>query len=332
MAMGVSISKFAYAAVTTAALLVLQGGALSGQPVVRSVSLSPPLPGSGPVGVWTGNALAKIEGPESSAPVLHFYDESGAEVERVTIQVPGAHSIQVLDKHFARSADGVVAAAGFAYGLGDRGANFLAIIGPDRASQTVVRTTPYVTDALTIASDGTIWTAGWEFDDRDRDKAGESYFVIRRFNRQGKLLGGAAPRTEFPGRWSPSNSSQFAASQNRVGWFSTVAHKYMEFSLDGKEIGTYSLPVSHLDIQGVALCDDNSAWFSAHADLTVPSPTAAASASSVISVLDRAHGTWVGGGRTERWVYVYGCSGTQLVTTSAWTNLDWREARQGSTK
>ncbi len=310
-------SKLVRATVIAACVAMLQG-AVCAQSVIRTASLSPGPAPHEPIGVWSGNSLLNIEAHWSGAPLLHIYDDSGTEIERVVVQAFGARSLQVMDHNFARSPDGYVAVTGLALGGSDRGAHFLAVISPDGASQTVVRTDPYAPHAVAFAADGTIWMAGCETNEAGDDKgAGQSYFMIRHVDKTGKPLGGAVPRTEFAGQETPLAGSSFVASKDRVGWFSPRANRYMEFSLDGKELGTYPFPVSLRNLGGVALCEDNSVWVSAKTD---PLSTA-------LSVLDRAHGSWISGKPQQPFVYLYGCSGTTLVTTSNWTDLDWRAAR-----
>jgi hypothetical protein len=300
-----------------AAWIAMQAGTLCAQQKVRTVTLFPPLnTGVNIVGTWSGNSLLEVEGEQSAAPVLRIYDQTGTQVQRVTVQIPGAAQLSILNNLFARSADGYLAVSGGAYG-DDRGTCFLAVISPDGANQTVVSTYPYVPLALTFAADGTIWTAGFEKDDAGNDKGpGDGYFVIRRFDKTGKVLGGAVPRTVFPGRLAPVMGSYLVASKNRVGWFSPLAKQYREFSLDGTEMATYPVSVSSHDLAGVALCDDNNVWVSVKS-----APT-----SSVLASLDRAHGTW-SSGKTQPFVYVYGCSGTNLATSSNWDDLDWIATR-----
>lgn len=205
------------------ALVISAGSGANAQTVSRTVSLSPRPPGSEPVGIWSGNSLVKIENHSSGSPVLCVYDESGHQVQRVAVQIPDAELIAVVSSQFARSSDGYLAVTGWALGSGDRAANFLAVISPDGAHQTVLRTEPYEPKTLTFASDGTIWTAGIEKNAEGRDKGrpepGGDYFVIRRFDKTGTPLGGALSRTLLP-EPAPLEGSRLVASKERVGWFS----------------------------------------------------------------------------------------------------------------
>ncbi len=289
-------------------------GGICAQTVVRTTLLSRPPAGGDPVGVWSGNAYLSIEAYESGAPILHVQDESGAEIERVVVQALGARHLQVISDDFARGPDGSLAVTGLAWDGGDHVGRFLNIISPDGATQTVVRTNPYAPHALTFAADGTVWTVGMEVRPEGGYKGDEDgYLIVRRFDKTGRLLGGAVPRTLFPGRQGPVGGSILVASKDRVGWFSPLSHHYTEFSLDGKRLATYPFPVALNDTQGMALCDDNSVWVSFQSGPR----------SSVVSTLDRTQGTW-SNGAPQPYVALMGCSGTTLVTSSNSRQLEWR--------
>jgi hypothetical protein len=205
----------------------------------------------------------------------------------------------VTSHEFTRSARGYVAFAGTGYGDGDRAGGFLAIVSPD-------------------APDGSIWTAGLKKDDAGKD-AGDSarYFVIQRFDTQGRQLGGAVPRGTFPGPVTPVDTSFLVTSKDRTGWVSALAHRYMEFSLDGKQLVSYPFTCSYTDLNGGALCDDETLWLPLR-----ESPGPAGPQRSALAWFDRATGTWHQGA-TRSFAYLYGCGGNTLITTTTWSNLNW---------
>jgi hypothetical protein len=300
------------------------GGAYA-QTVLRTVSLSPPPRPGEPVGIWSGGAFLGIDNHDSGTPILSVYDQSGAEIQRVAVQIPGAQLVTTVNNQFARSADGYLAVTGSAYGLGDRAANFLAVISPDGANQTVVRTDPYAPRALTFVSDGTIWTAGLEKNTDGIYKEGKyrenaDYFVIRRFDRSGRLLGTNVPRTSLP-EPAPLEGSQLVASKDRVGWFSPMARQYKEFSLDGKELASYRHSVSLYDDAGIALCDDGGVWLSVKADST------GKTGDTMLVSLNRDLGTWSIGKNQPGGVYLLGCAGTTLVAAPTSDHLQWMATR-----
>ncbi len=304
------------------ALLARHPGPALAQTVLRSVALDPPLEiGTkvNSIGTWSGGALLVLEGELDLAPVMRIYDASGTEAQRIDLQVPGAEGLDVLHRRIARSSSGYVAFAGTAYSNNGRAGGFLATVSPDGTSQRVVRTEPYVPFAVTFAPDGTIWTAGLKKDDSGRD-AGDSasYFVIQRFDTQGRQLRGAVPRSTFPGPVTPVDTSFFVTSKDRVAWVSPLAHRYMEFSLDGKLLASYPFAFSYTDLNGGALCDDETLWMSLRVR-----PGPAGQQQSALASFDRATGTWHKG-TTQPFIYLYGCSENKLITSPAsWRSLNW---------
>ena len=110
---------------------------------------------------------------------------------------------------------------------------------------------------VTITSDGNVWTIGRLHDD-DNTRVLEEC-VLRRYDPSGKLLDSriltAKPGKDLSGR-HPAISSSLFSSPDRVGWF-TTAGEYIEFSLDGHEIGRYQGPTGLDRPDGVAISEDN---------------------------------------------------------------------------
>lgn len=306
-------------ACAAACLVTGLSGSLLGQSAGRSVALSPPLPAHEPVGRWCGNALVNISGHISHEPIILVHAASGEEIERVAIKASPTGTLQVLNDHFARSADGHIAVTGANYGDGDRGATFLNIISPGGTSQKVFRTEPYLPVAVTFSSDGNIWLAGWEVDERGRDKGpGSTYAMLRVLDKSGRQVRGVAARSEFATQVPPVPGSSLVASKDRVGWFAPMAGRYMEFALDGTRLTDVAFPVSLQDTAGVALCEDNSVWALA----------SSSDGSVTFKELDRDRGVWIDHNRIDPGVYLYGCSGTSLITSKdAEKAIEWRNTR-----
>ncbi|HVN06314.1 MAG TPA: hypothetical protein VMT86_17955 [Bryobacteraceae bacterium] len=284
-------------------LVAAQTIAVGAQAAWERVPLSPPPNGGEPIGRWSGGAYLAIEEHSSAAPMLLVYNQSGELFQRVTVEIPGAGQILILNDWFARRADGYLAVVGAASGVG-----FLDIISPSAKSQTVVRLFPYGAEAVTFGPDGTIWTAGIE--NHDDPGTRQDYLILRRFDITGKQVGGAVPRSEFPVRSAPTAASVLVSSKDRVGWFSPFGQRYMEFTAGGKELAAYALSVPLVDIRGFALCDDNRAWLgisgSAEESQGLKEPH------TVLASLDRAQGTWTKG-EPQAYVHIHGCSGTTLI-------------------
>jgi hypothetical protein len=187
---------------------------------------------------WAGKYLVEVQDPESKSPVFNLTDSAGR-IERVIFQLPDTVYIAALEYNLGT--DGSIAALGRALNGKNGGASFIAWISPDRKHQTVVQSYPFVPETVAIAADGSIWSAGTLFDDDKREAI--AYNVIRRYDSQGNLLASVAVAGL---KWlgNPARAagySQLQASRDRVGWF-TSGDQYIEFSLDGKEIGRFEGP------------------------------------------------------------------------------------------
>jgi len=230
----------------------------------------------------------------------------------VSVQVPGARLINIYNNQFARSLDGYLAVAFSAYTADSRAGSFIAVISPDGAKQVVVRTNPFVPQAVACAADGAIWAAGYETE--NGQEVERDYFLIRRFDRTGRLLGGILSRGRFSGRTHPATRCSLVASNDRVGWFSEDGGKYIEFALDGKELAVYEHEMRKTGdkfasyVDGVALCDDNSVWVSVETQDHVQRAQ-----SWRLVALDRTHGTWSSGKAQSTALWLYGCAGNRLA-------------------
>ncbi len=95
------------------------------------------------------------------------------------------------------------------------------------------------------------------------------------------------------------------ASRDRVGWF-TCEGEYIEFSLDGKELGRYDGPKR---VSGFALSDDNEA-VAGQFDKKI----------TRFIVLNRASRTWdpvsLPKADSPGWARVLGFEGSTLLTTT----------------
>lgn len=113
-------------------------------------------------------------------------------------------------------------------------------INPDRSEKVAVQLAPYVPDAVTVAPDGVIWTAGWI---RGADGNESVSNVLRRFDPMGKLL--ASETVGAKGRYNlgrdATEESLLMYSKDRIGWL-TNNGEYYEFGLDGRELGHYARP------------------------------------------------------------------------------------------
>jgi len=320
-----------------ALLLPVWSGELAGQaatPAALTSQGSTEIPfvfHPGTWGLWSGGALLAVEDRFSRGPVFWVIDRDGRETSRFTFTTPGEGFIKLYANFMARGLDGSLAVIGTVdpYPHDSRGATFLAWVSPDGQEQTLVRLTPFFPDAVTMASDGTIWVAGhetWEMGEQ-RNYAQR---LVRRYDRTGKLLGsfiswsslGTVPPTGTPDRtFPPDIQSVLVSIADRVGWYSRHSQTYIEFALDGTVINWIKTPEHPRHVMlSVALCDDGGLFVGASV-LAGPNRVR----SWGIYALDRQEGKWSFIPRQEKWGTLYGCDGTRLATTTDSRTIAWLE-------
>ncbi len=264
------------------ALLVLVAPLSAGEAkIAGSTTLPYRFADGSTVGTWSGGALLSIENEETSAPVFRAVDREGKDIQKITFTVPGADVLRVIG---TRAADGTLAVAGTAFSNTVQPAGILGIVSADGKSQTVVRTYPFWPTVVTIAADGSIWITGREAADSQES---EDYPVIRRYDRSGALIGSYLKKSVIQAAGErqtghPINSAYLIASGDRVGWFSDTAKTYIEFALDGTELGRYTTPAERAHI--ASICPNNAVFASV--------AVAGRSPRFTMMALDRATGKW----------------------------------------
>ena len=143
---------------------------------------------------WSGGALISVGSNSTASPQILSFDGLGRQLPPFILAIPEAETIDIDDA--ARGADGTLVVCGSAYDHSGHGSGFLAIVGPGRDSVNVVRLLPYYASRVTVASDGTIWTAGVEVT-HGKDSTPPNSGVIRHFDRAGKMLGGFPAQVRF---------------------------------------------------------------------------------------------------------------------------------------
>jgi hypothetical protein len=195
---------------------------------IRMDPIRPPDP------VFTGQAALSVELNRSSDPILWSVGREGAP-EEIRFSIPGADYITVSG--IAGTENGTIAVHGAAYSSEHTGGSFLGIIPPDRSKKIIVRLVPYYPDVVTVASDGTIWTIGYDDDNKQQN-------ILRRFDQTGKLLSTAKIKVHGKVNGGAAPGSTLRASRDRVGWMTNL-YEYIEFSLNGAEIFRVSGPPWH---------------------------------------------------------------------------------------
>ena len=279
-------------------------------------------------GVWSGGVLLVARDRLSGAPTFRLFDRDGQQISDFSFAIPDVSRVNAYA--FARGLDGSLAVSGPTYFNDGRSANSLALVSPDGQDQMLVRLSPFLPEAVTVAADGTIWVAGHKSrpfgEPRDY-----SQHLIRRYDRTGKMLGSFIPwsslrtglSTPDPDLTnSPDMMSILVSSADRVGWYSRHSRTYIEFSLDGAVISWIKTPDHQAmgEMLSVALCDDGGVFVAASI-LNGPNRTA----SWGIHALDRQRGEWSFIPRPEKWGMLYGCDGTRLASTTDFRTISWLE-------
>ncbi|MCC7235087.1 MAG: hypothetical protein IT163_07275 [Bryobacterales bacterium] len=210
--------------------------------------------------VWSGGALMRLEDADTGRPRVEIFDRNGSKIAGLTIAIPGASQINVLEGCFSRGRDGTVAVCGSAYNSASQGFSFLAIFAPGAEHNRVVRTSPYKARRVAVLADGSIWTLGHEA--REGVETDPAHHVVRRYRADGTPAGSWLPNNSFANKldkWHVDRYSEMAASATRAGWVSQTARAYVEFDASGRMTAQVPMPPNELErhrISGLALCDD----------------------------------------------------------------------------
>ena len=184
---------------------------------------------------WSEPYFLAHEDNRTAAPRVCAVDRSGF-VERIEVKIPGATEI-LLNGLTARP-DGTIIVAGNALDGGSRTGSFMTIIPPDRKEARVTRLWPYTAAQLLTAGDGAVWAAGWLSDDSGDGTRVD--IMLRRYGKEGSEDLTVVPNVT-PGSSLASVRTMIGASKNRI-FLTTQKGDYIEFSLDGAEVGRYPLP------------------------------------------------------------------------------------------
>lgn len=273
---------------------------------------------------WSNGAFVSVQDRFSAAPLLRVFDRNGTEVSRFSFTIHGAGLIDMHGHCVALGLDGSLAIIGGAYSDDSQAGMFLAWVSPNRHDQTVIRVSPFFPDAVTIASDGTIWVAGHETKQQN-EKRDYSRPLVRRYDRTGNLLGSFIPWSSLELEKSvlPFVGSTLLPLSDGVLWYCPRAHLYFEISSDGSVINRFkSAPHPGPDIARVAVCGDGGLFAS-----TRIKDNSGSQIGWGVFTLDRQRGEWTLVPRGEKWGILYGCDGTRLATTTDLKTISWLETK-----
>jgi hypothetical protein len=225
---------------------------------------------------WARGRFVTTEGSGSKAPNLCLATVDGV-IKRIPLEIPGVAAIGPYDAVVSPTGDIYVSAA--AFDAESRVATLLAKVSEREQTIQVCRVFPHFPARLAVAADGTLWTAGWNTDweqTRTVDR-----FVLNRFDADCNLIQTIRPALRPAAR---PDSSELRASDDGV-LLRTRTNEFVEYSLEGKEIGRYDGPplskVHHFP--GVTFAVSSSGIVALGAD----DPDG-----PIVWVLDRARGAW----------------------------------------
>ncbi len=119
----------------------------------------------------------------------------------------------------------------------------LMFYDPNGKLEKIVRTNPFLALELVVAPDGSIWGFGVDVHgEQDID-------TVQRFDSSGKLVGTYVRQSSFGIKGNPAEHGGGAlgrtfavASRTSVGIYSAPTRQWLEFSLDGRILGRWSVP------------------------------------------------------------------------------------------
>jgi len=207
--------------------------------------------------VWSGGSLLTFVSNQTPAPAILAFDDKGAQRLPWVITIPESETVDLRD--VASGRDGTIVACGLAYDHAGKGSRFLAILTPNGGKATVVRLSPYVAERVTVASDGTVWTAGLEITNA-MDSTPPASGVIRHFDRTGKMIAGFIPRSSFSSPFMVQYG-MLRSAQGRIGWYTGPntgpGSQYYEILADGAVRKYPMIPLGNTArVNGLALTDD----------------------------------------------------------------------------
>lgn len=185
--------------------------------------------------------------------------------DRVVFSFSPENATRTWISDYDLDARGAVVFCGQSYSSDGRLAPFIGLREPAAAEIRVIRTYPYHPKVISVAPDGTIWTAGVESEQRAGSPVvNQNGDVIRHFDRLGKLIGSAMPSGEvYPPRMV---YGILVATSSRVGWYSPNGGKgtvYVEMSPDLRSNARYPGmpdPQGNGKVMGLTLSESGDAY------------------------------------------------------------------------
>lgn len=259
-----------FVVLSMAIVVACQGQPLSFTPLTKTVvwqGASNALPS------WSGGGFITLDQPaaamtvaSATSPDSMAYIFAGGISTTLAIKIPGTVFTQNLG--IARGSDGTIAVCGAAKDAEGHAFPYLAIFAPGAQEPIVIRTEPYVPEAVTILGDGTIWTKGASVKDAHGlwvpDKTSTNG-ILSHYSRAGSVLGSALPQSGFAKMGQIVDKGLLASAADRVGWRQCTEYgvgaqasggSYFEIMADGAVSKTPLPPLNAGEaIQAMAITD-----------------------------------------------------------------------------
>jgi hypothetical protein len=174
----------------------------------------------------------------------------------------------------------------------------IVLVNPAGKQTQFIDTELWLPAHACFALDHSIWVAGTQFDSKGDHALRQDYQLIRKYSRDGKLMGEFLPRSLFPSGLPPTESGRIQAASNRIG---VLLHpgmvsnepEWVELDLNGKLMGRWKLgpsstgdPDAHREIYSLGQLA-----FTADARLFAQ-PHDAASKKYQMKIFDRSTSSW----------------------------------------
>jgi len=274
--------------------------------------------GQQPIPKWeSGFLLARDE----SIPTVYVFDRDGRRLWTSTLQVP--NSARVSPRGLAAWADGTVVVSGGAVSNDGALAGFIAWFGPSGAVQKIVRTSPFVAWLFCPTDEGTLWALGRTLA-VPGSKEEPPHDILRQYDRNGRFLRSALPRSTFDGQRHPVPGAFMGAAKGRLGLYVSATHEWIELSAQsGETLGRSKYPLAgSAKITGLAFTG-SSIYISGM------QPGGAGSvARAFFSKLDRTKGQWLpietgnlASGNASP--FILGVDSTSLVVGTSLPEISW---------
>jgi hypothetical protein len=255
--------KFLCAILAAAALQAQKGGS------VEYTTMNPCLHGGCLSPKFDKGYFIQLHDYPGSVPPdgYELWGPDGSFLYNINIVAPDGTPAHVRDVAVDR--DGTAVAAMWYGGYGGNGhiaGGEIALIDPTGKQLSFIATDRWLPAHPGFGPDHSIWVSGTQFEPvRDGDPVDHvsraDYQLLRKYSREGKLLGEFLPRSSFPSGLPPAENGAILAASDRIGvamYPGKLANfpEWVELGLDGTLIGRWSLgpdstsdPVTHNETQ-----------------------------------------------------------------------------------